>query len=104
MRLHDLPLAVLEVQHEGGPPERPIFAVRRHDPRLEAAPTDAPLSVARRLLGQLERITSAHLLHLLAEDQHGFLAVTPPLVRIGAVTLEPWLARDPAAHGLLIAV
>src|SRR5688500_18935127 len=101
MRLHDLPVAVLEVQHEGGPPQGALVPARRDDPCLEAAPSDASLPVARRLLDQFERIPSAQLLHLLPEDQDGFLAVAPPFVRIGAVALEPWLARDPAADRLL---
>jgi hypothetical protein len=104
MRLHDLPVAVLEVQHEGGPPQGALVSARRGDPRLEPAPSDASLPVTGRLLDQLERIPAAQLLHLLSEDQDGFLAVAPPLVRIGPVPLEPFLARDPVADRLGIAV
>jgi hypothetical protein len=90
VKLHQFPVSVFQMQHAreselGG-------AERRLKLRSAKSPSGAAFRHREDTVGQLPRVSTAHLSHLLCPYERSLLTVPPPFRRVGAEPLESRLS------------
>ena len=90
VKLHQFPISVLQMQYAR---ESELgWAERGLELRSAKSPSGAAFRHREDTIGQLPRVSTTHLPHLLCPDERSLLTVPPPFRRIGAKPLEPRLS------------
>jgi hypothetical protein len=101
--VHDLPVAVLQMEHAG---EAVLHGSsrRRFDLRSRRGPPHRAFAQRTHVVDQAPGVSATELTHLLDPHPSGRLPFEPDLIRIGAEPLEAWEPGEPVAHRLRVAV